>query len=551
MKLSLWLLIGAILFTAYTAYRMRRIGLRPHITLRQLAAGLLGILLLLGALLLARWVVTKHTPPGHMSVIEAQAMDMSAMHAPEGAAPVAVFTAHYAPFNASVRYAANAVSYQEEAINPRVTGVLEWMPFYPNMPVHKGQVLARLDTAELRTKVATEEAALAEAEHAVLEAQAQYRQAESAYQQAQTQVKQAQAQEKEAQADLTIAQQALMAHHEEAKIAEANLDSALAQRGEAQERLTAAKTNLTYWTRQKQRDDDLLAKGFLSQQQAQQDAVQLQNATAEVASATSRLQSAEAAIRSAKAQQSQVQIGLQQDETMIAQKQAALQAAQAQVQQAQQGVSSAKSARDAARQAVVRQEAALAQAKAQLQTAQVVLGYTTIRADCDGVVTQRLVSPGTLVQPGQTILMVDQIDPIRVQAQVAQEDATQLHIGDPVLVHTGGPHPLVYRSRVSAIFPSADPVVHTVIVEALVANPNGRLHPGDYLTLQVVYAKSARALIVPSSAIVYQPQPTSPVLATKATPSVWVMRRGRPQRIVYTCTMHPQVQLDHPGRCPI
>src|SRR5579875_1567328 len=138
MKLSLWLLIGAILFTAYTAYRMHRIGLRPHLTLRQLAAGLLGTLLLLGALLLARWVVTKHTPPGHMSVIEAQAMDMSAMHAPEGAAPVAVFTAHYAPFNASVRYAANAVSYQEEAINPRVTGVLEWMPFYPNMPVHKG-----------------------------------------------------------------------------------------------------------------------------------------------------------------------------------------------------------------------------------------------------------------------------------------------------------------------------------------------------------------------------------------------------------------------------
>lgn len=551
MKLFWWLLIGASLFVAYTAYRMRQAGLRLHLTLRQLVTGLLGTLLLLGALFLAHWVVAKHTVPGHMSVIEAQAMDMSAMHAPEGAVPVAVFTARYAPFDASVRYAANAVAYQEDAINPRVTGLLEWMPFYPNMPVHKGQVLAQLDTAELRTKLAAEEAALAEAEHAVLEAQAQYRQAESAYQQAQAQVKQAQAQEREARADLTIAQQDLMAHHEEAKIAEANLDSALAQRDEAQGRLAAAKANLAYWARQKQRDNDLLAKGFLSQQQAQQDEVQFQNATSEVAAATSRLQSAEAAIRSAKAQQAQVQIGLQQDEAMIAQKQAALQAAQVQVQQAQQGVSAAKSARDAAQQAVVRQGAAVAQAKAQLRTAQVILGYTTLRADCDGVVTQRLISPGTLVQPGQTILMVDQIDPIRVQAQVAQEDAERLHVGDPVLIRTSGPHPLVYRSHLSAIFPSADPTAHTTIVEALVANPNGLLHPGDYLTLQVIYAKSARALIVPSSAIVYQPQPTSPILATKATPAVWVMRRGRPQRIVYTCTMHPQVQLDHPGKCPI
>lgn len=546
----LWGTIPLLLLT-YTLYRVLRKGYRLELSPRRLFSYCIGFLCLLGAVLVAHWFIKRNTPPEHMSVLEAQAMDMSVMRPPKGAAPVAVFTARYMPFNATLRYAANAVAYQEELLSPRVNGVLVWMPYYPGMVVRKGQLLARLDTAELREKEASAAAGLKQAERALLEAQAQGHQAQIAVGQAQAMVMQAQEQEKEAQADLDVAQKELMAHHEEANIAQAALDSANAGKSEAQSRLEAARASLSYWKRQVQRDEDLLAKGFLAQQQAQQDRVELQNAQAELSSAQSRLQQVEATIRSSQAQLRKVQIGLQQGETLITQKQAALKVAQSQKKQALLGVQAAQTALEASKETVERQQAAVAQAKAQLREAQVVLGYTALYAQNSGVVTERLISPGTLVQPGETILKVAQFDPIRVQAQVSQEDAECLHMGAlvKILFPNGERYPIL--THITDIFPSADPNAHTVIAEAIVPNPQAQIRPGDYLTMQIVYEQTRRALVVPSTAVVYQPQPTSPILASKATPAVWVMRRGGPMRVVYTCTMHPQVQLNHPGKCPI
>jgi hypothetical protein len=50
--------------------------------------------------------------------------------------------------------------------------------------------------------------------------------------------------------------------------------------------------------------------------------------------------------------------------------------------------------------------------------------------------------------------------------------------------------------------------------------------------------------------VILQTAPSHDVIATKQVPAVWVMERVQVGKPVYTCTMHPEVRSDKPGKCP-
>src|SRR5438105_13088383 len=104
--------------------------------------------------------------PGHMSVLEAQGMDMSVMKPPVGAVPVAAMAAKRQPIDATVQYTGSAVSFVDQDVYPRVTGWITWMPFYPGQRVRHGQLLARLDATELGSQENEQNAARSRAGHA-------------------------------------------------------------------------------------------------------------------------------------------------------------------------------------------------------------------------------------------------------------------------------------------------------------------------------------------------------------------------------------------------
>ncbi len=120
---------------------------------RRVPWGTIGtVALLVCVFFAARYVVQNFRRPGSMSVIEAQAMDMSVMKPPIGAVPVAVVTARRGTLQARVTYPGSAVAWTEQDIAARVTGRLLAMPVYPGTKVRRGQLLARLDSDELRQR---------------------------------------------------------------------------------------------------------------------------------------------------------------------------------------------------------------------------------------------------------------------------------------------------------------------------------------------------------------------------------------------------------------
>lgn len=179
------------------------------------------------------------------------------------------------------------------------------------------------------------------------------------------------------------------------------------------------------------------------------------------------------------------------------------------------------------------------QQRAAARTAEVVLGYTQIRARSNGVVTERLVSPGTLVTPGTLLFRLKQTDRLRLQAKVPAELSEQLREGMPIQYrrHSKG-DPM--SARLSSIFREADPASRTVTVEAVVRDP--RMIPGDFVELSIATEAARRQLTIPFAALQRDLDNQTfvwKVVSRKAT--------GKP---IYTCVMHPEVQSDKPGKCP-
>ncbi len=160
----------------------------------------------------------------------------------------------------------------------------------------------------------------------------------------------------------------------------------------------------------------------------------------------------------------------------------------------------AEAKRDAARAKLDAGASMLAQSQAMQRTARIVRDYVNIQAPSAGYVAKRLVAPGVLVQPGMAILKIARIDKVRLQANVGEKDLPSIKVGSPVTVTTTAGEP--FTARVTSVFPFVDQGGRTAVVEAIVDNPERRLLPGQYVTMQFVTGERSEALSVPRGAVV-------------------------------------------------
>ncbi|MGK7958977.1 efflux RND transporter periplasmic adaptor subunit, partial [Crocosphaera sp.] len=150
---------------------------------------------------------------------------------------------------------------------------------------------------------------------------------------------------------------------------------------------------------------------------------------------------------------------------------------------------------------VINDQAKVQQAKAKVATTSVMSSYTQIEAPVTGIVQERMVDPGMVVQPGMGILKIGDYSRIRLQANVAQHDATKIRIGTPIIAKIPGTS-LTINGQVSSIFPQSNSQTRTVNVEAVVNNPGGELRSGQFVEMELITQRQPNALTVPSSAVV-------------------------------------------------
>jgi len=198
--------------------------------------------------------------------------------------------------------------------------------------------------------------------------------------------------------------------------AEREIEAARARLVSAQARLREAEANAAKSARDVERLKGLLAKDEVSQQMFDATSATAEAQKATVDSVHSQIAEAEAGIRVA--------------ESKLAQSRAGEDQARAEMQTAQTGPSqvAATKARAAAAEAHAQQmRAALAQAELNLQ-------YTTVKAPVRGVVSKKGINPGQVVQAGQPLLAIVQIDDVWVTANYKETQLKDMRPGQRAVI---------------------------------------------------------------------------------------------------------------------
>ena len=516
------LIVLLLLATLLTIIFYRRIPVKQR-------GYLVGILTLLIVLVGTIAIVTKYRDTKTSTVLASANMDMSTQAAP-GTVAVTVDTVTKAPFQASATYTGTVAPDQEEDIFPRVVGRLIYMPFYPGDHITAGQVVARLDVRELAAKeqqasfgnnAATQNIAAADAD--IITARAGQTKALKAVDQAQAQLKQVQSSARGAESAVKAAQSEVTAARQVSQEAESAVLSAQAgvkQANEAvlqaQSDVESAQADVTYWSAEIAREKKLYEQGAISKEEYDRETAQSVTAKAKVAQMKAAVRTMQAGVTranqevtQAQARQAAAQAAITTSMARVEQAQADRDSARQKISEAQAGVQTALSDVRAAESIITgaaakarMASASAGQARAQLSEASTIKSYTEIRAAHGGVVIARNIAPGTLVQPGMSIMKIAKTDVVRIQVNVSEGDLAQVFIGQTIFVHTIDTLNQPFAARISAVFPAQDPSARTAIVEARVPNKDGQLRPGQYLSVDVSLGRTQHpALTVLNTAL--------------------------------------------------
>ncbi|HUF34945.1 MAG TPA: efflux RND transporter periplasmic adaptor subunit [Gemmatimonadales bacterium] len=170
---------------------------------------------------------------------------------------------------------------------------------------------------------------------------------------------------------------------------------------------------------------------------------------------------------------------------------------------------------ESARWEATNAEGAVADARARLASASDQLSDTRVRAPFDGIVSERQVDPGDVVQLGAELFTI--VDPrsLRLEAAVPAEQIGRLQVGTPVEFTVGGLGRRI-TGRIERINPVVDPATRQVRIYVSIPNVNQGLAAGLFAEGRVS-TDTKRAVAVPVGA----------VDSRGTTPTLHLLKQGR------------------------
>lgn len=133
--------------------------------------------------------------------------------------------------------------------------------------------------------------------------------------------------------------------------------------------------------------------------------------------------------------------------------------------------------------------------------------YQTVVAPFDGVVTQRNIDNGSLVQAdsasGTSLFALSRCDVIRIQLYVPQDAAMGVRAGVPAQVRVPEIPDRTFVGLVARVADTLQTNTRTLLTEIDVPNPDGVLTPGTYCTVELRIPRKTPSLIVPGEAVIF------------------------------------------------
>lgn len=175
---------------------------------------------------------------------------------------------------------------------------------------------------------------------------------------------------------------------------------------------------------------------------------------------------------------------------------------------------------DQSRRASIAAQAALEDANSRLATAEKAYRSTTVTSPFNGIVSERPVSAGDVVQPGTALFTVVDPSSMRLEASVPAEQLASIRIGVPVDFTVSGYPGRQFVGRITRINPTADPTTRQVRIYVSIPN-EGRALVGGLFANGRMSTATKMGLVVPQSAVDVR----------GSIPSVMRVRQGKAEKV--------------------
>jgi membrane fusion protein (multidrug efflux system) len=147
----------------------------------------------------------------------------------------------------------------------------------------------------------------------------------------------------------------------------------------------------------------------------------------------------------------------------------------------------------------------LKNAKAQVAQQQAIIDKKLLRAPFAGHLGIRAVDLGQYLGPGTVIVTLQALDPIYVDFFVPQQSVDQVRLNQSVTIKIDAFKDQTFAGEIAAINPKVDTTNRNVQIRATLKNPDHKLLPGMYATVDIAVGSPTTYVTLPQTAITYNP----------------------------------------------
>ncbi len=145
------------------------------------------------------------------------------------------------------------------------------------------------------------------------------------------------------------------------------------------------------------------------------------------------------------------------------------------------------------------------QSRAAVVNLQAIINKKVIRAPFDGRAGIRQVELGQVVSPGTPIVSLQTVTPIYVEFQLPQQSLAEVKLGQKVQLTTDVYPGATWEGEITTVNQEVDTATRNVRMRATVQNPDGRLAPGMFASVDVASGEPRKLLVVPATAVLFAP----------------------------------------------
>ena len=143
--------------------------------------------------------------------------------------------------------------------------------------------------------------------------------------------------------------------------------------------------------------------------------------------------------------------------------------------------------------------------KAKMEKSHAMVNYATLRAPFDGVITDRWVDEGDLIQPSATKMFdLLEVDPVRVRFYVSEPDAPWVKEGSKITMTIDELSGKKWEAIVSRVSWALSQNTKTMLAEADIKNDPHEIRPGMYAHLTLDLEVHPNTLTIPATALVIE-----------------------------------------------